>query len=88
MIIMHHLRTALGALKGYENEQREKIFHLRCTIKGKVCSLIINSGSCSNVASLSLVEKLNLQAIALILITSNGLTKVKASRLTLDVLSP
>jgi len=56
------LRTTLTGLKGHQDEQRENIFNSRCTIKGKVCSLIINSGSCTNVASVSVVEKLNLQA--------------------------
>ena len=55
------LRRALSGLKGYENEQRETIFHSRHTVKGKVCSLIISSGSCTNVSSLSMVEKHNLQ---------------------------
>ena len=40
------------------NEQREAIFHMRCTIGGKVCSHIINGGSCTNVASKTLVDKL------------------------------
>ncbi|XP_057248316.1 uncharacterized protein LOC130590268 [Beta vulgaris subsp. vulgaris] len=40
--------------------QREAIFHTRCTIGGKVCSLIIDGGSCTNVASQTLVTKLNL----------------------------
>ncbi|GKA45002.1 aspartyl protease_2 domain-containing protein [Tanacetum coccineum] len=40
------------------DEQREHIFHSRCTIKGKVCSLIIDSGSCTNVASTTLINKL------------------------------
>ncbi|XP_070046808.1 uncharacterized protein [Nicotiana tomentosiformis] len=30
-------------------EQRENIFHARCGIKGKTCSMIIDSGSCANV---------------------------------------
>ena len=41
-------------------EQREHIFHTRCHINDKVCSMIIDSGSCTNVASTLLVEKLNL----------------------------
>ena len=50
-------------LKGAEGEQRLNIFHSRCTVQGKVCSLIIDRGNYANVASLSMVEKLNLQAI-------------------------
>ena len=45
------------------NEQRENIFHTRCLIQNKVCSLIIDGGSVTNVASTTLVEKLNLPTI-------------------------
>ena len=38
-------------------EQRENIFHTRCTVKGNICSLIIDGGSYVNVASKTLVEK-------------------------------
>jgi len=40
--------------------QREHIFHSRCTIQGKVCSLIIDGGSYTNVASVHLIKKLKL----------------------------
>ncbi|XP_010546454.1 PREDICTED: uncharacterized protein LOC104818535 [Tarenaya hassleriana] len=46
--------------KEEEKIQRENIFYTRCVVKDKVCSLIIDSGSCTNVASNSLVEKLGL----------------------------
>ena len=42
------------------DQQRENIFHTRCHIQGKVCSMIIDGGSCTNVASIMLVEKLGL----------------------------
>jgi len=58
------LRRAMSSLKGEKEEQRENIFHSRCTIQGKVCSLIIDGGSCANVASSIMVEKLGLQATA------------------------
>jgi len=54
------LRRALSSQKGEQEEQRENIFHSRCTIQGKVCSMIIDSGSCANVVSLSMIEKLKL----------------------------
>ena len=57
------LRRTLGSLKGDQEAQRENIFHSRCTIQGKVCSLIIDGGSCANVASSTMVEKLKLPAI-------------------------
>ncbi|KAH9716981.1 Endonuclease [Citrus sinensis] len=43
--------------------QRDNIFHTRCHIKDKVCSMIIDGGSCTNVASTSLVEKLKLKTL-------------------------
>ncbi|RDY03933.1 hypothetical protein CR513_12410, partial [Mucuna pruriens] len=42
-------------------EQREHIFHSRCLVRGKVCSIILDGGSCTNVANTILVEKINLQ---------------------------
>lgn len=41
-------------------QQRENIFHTRCHVNNKVCSMIIDRGSYTNVASTILVEKLNL----------------------------
>ena len=49
-----------GQLKHEEESQRENIFHTRCLINGKVCMVIIDGGSCTNVASARLVSKLNL----------------------------
>jgi len=40
------------------------MFHTRCTVKNNVCSLIIDGGSYANVVSLSMIEKLGLQATA------------------------
>ena len=44
-------------------QQRENIFHTRCHINNKVYSMIIGGGSCTNVASTTLVEKLNLPTL-------------------------
>ena len=46
-----------------EDAQRTNIFHGRCIIKSKPCSFIINSGSCTNIVSSYLVEKLQLQTM-------------------------
>lgn len=46
-----------------DEQQRELIFHTRCLIKGKVCTVIIDNGSCANVASTLMVEKLNLNTL-------------------------
>jgi hypothetical protein len=45
------------------DQQWENIFHTRCHIQNKVCSMIIDGGSCANVASDTLVKKLNLSCI-------------------------
>jgi hypothetical protein len=44
-------------------QQRKNIFHTRCLINDKVCSMIIDSGSCTNVVSVTLVRKLGLNTI-------------------------
>ena len=54
------LRRALSGLKGAEEDQRENIFHSRCTVQGKVCSLFIDGEICADVASVSMLENLNL----------------------------
>ena len=36
--------------------QRENIFHTRCLINNKVCNMIKDGGSCTNVASTMLIE--------------------------------
>ena len=45
------------------NQQRENIFHTCCYMQSKVCGLIIDSGSCVNVCSTTLVSKLNLSIV-------------------------
>ena len=41
-------------------EQRENLFHTRCKIGPYLCTLIVDSGSCTNVASQELVKRLKL----------------------------
>ena len=48
--------------KTNEKEQRENLFHSTCLVSEKVCSLIIDGGSCTNVASDTLLRKLGLVA--------------------------
>ncbi|KAG7536993.1 Zinc knuckle CX2CX4HX4C [Arabidopsis suecica] len=61
------LLVAMKALsviaKTDEQEQRENLFHSRCIVNDKVCSLIIDGGSCTNVASETMVEKLGLKVL-------------------------
>ena len=57
-------RRALSMqIKEDGSAQRENLFYARCQIKDKVCSLIIDGRSCTNVASTTLVEKLGLPLI-------------------------
>ena len=53
-------RRALSAQAKEDDmeQQRENIFHTRCHINNKVCSMIIDGGSYTNVASTTLVEKI------------------------------
>ena len=54
-------RRALSVqVKEDDGVQRENIFHTRCHVQNKVCSLIIDGGSCTNVASTTMVERLGL----------------------------
>ena len=56
-------RRVLTIYKDEDQIQRENIFHTRCEIQGKVCSMIIDSGSCTNVISSIGVDKLGLATI-------------------------
>jgi len=44
-------------------QQRNNIFHTRCHINKKVCIMIIDGGSCTNVVSSTLVAKLSLPTL-------------------------
>ena len=46
--------------KGDNEVQQESIFHTRCHVQNKVCSVIIDGGSCTNVVGTTLVEKLGM----------------------------
>jgi hypothetical protein len=41
-------------------QQRDNIFHTRCHVNNKLCSMIIYGGSCANITSFMLIRKLNL----------------------------
>ncbi|KAI0522935.1 hypothetical protein KFK09_005324 [Dendrobium nobile] len=56
------LRRLLNSHKE-EPEQRHNLFRTRCTIHERVCQVIVDSGSCENIASCALVEKLQLPTI-------------------------
>jgi len=59
------IRRMLGTIpKPLDDTQRENIFHTRCLINNKLCSMIIDGGSCANVASTRVMEKLDLPTIS------------------------
>ena len=61
LVTRHALNTKI---KMDDIEQKsENIFHTRCHINNKVCSMIIDLRSCINLASTTLVEKLNLRTL-------------------------
>ena len=37
------------------DDQRDNLFHTRCLVKGTACSLIIDSGSCTNVVRFKMI---------------------------------
>ena len=54
-------KRALSVQDKEEDEvQLENIFHTRCHVQNKVCSVIFDGGSCTSVTSTTLVEKLGL----------------------------
>lgn len=69
LVIMRSLNANAKEEEG-DKVQRENIFHTRCHVKDRVCSLIIDGGSCVNVASKLLVDKLGFRTIKLR--SSNG----------------
>ena len=44
------------------DDQRDNLFHTRCLVKGTACSLVIDSGSCTNVVSTMLIKRLQIPA--------------------------
>ena len=62
LVIMRALNVQIKEEES-DDVQRENIFHTRCHVKDRVCSLIIDGGSCVNVASKLLVDKLGLRTL-------------------------
>lgn len=66
------------------SQQKENIFRTRCYVQSKVCGLIIDSESCVNVCSATLVRKLKLSTVKLAkpyrLQWLNGGGEVKATK--------
>jgi hypothetical protein len=56
------LRVLSVTTEKEENGQRHNIFHTRCIIKDKLCRIIVDNGSCNNIASQELVDRLGLKS--------------------------
>ncbi|XP_039014624.1 uncharacterized protein LOC120144671, partial [Hibiscus syriacus] len=61
LVIRRSLNLQALSTQIIEDDQRENIFHTRCHVNNKVCFMIIDGGSCTNVASTLMVEKLGLK---------------------------
>lgn len=48
--ILVTMRTLSVQPKIVEEKQRTNLFHMKCLVHGKVCSLVIDGGHCTNVA--------------------------------------
>ncbi|XP_074271803.1 uncharacterized protein LOC141595737 [Silene latifolia] len=57
------LRSLQVQAESLDTDQREQLFHTKCQVKDKWCSVIIDSGSCTNVASDEMVKKLGLTTV-------------------------
>ena len=44
-------------------EQRDNLFHIRCHVQGKACSMIVDGRSCTNAVSTFLINRLGLSTI-------------------------
>jgi len=63
MLLVIRRSLSVQTKKDDVEQQRKNIFHTRCLINDKVYSMIIDSGSCTNVTSVTLVRKLRLNTI-------------------------
>ncbi|KAF7832640.1 hypothetical protein G2W53_014973 [Senna tora] len=61
LVVLRALHTQIR--DGSDDLQRENIFYTRCHVKDRVCGLIIDGGSCVNVASKLMVDKLGLRTL-------------------------
>jgi len=56
-------RMLLKELVQTETSQRRALFRINCKRKGKICKVVIDSGSTDNMVSREMVDKLNIERI-------------------------
>ncbi|XP_056695519.1 uncharacterized protein [Spinacia oleracea] len=54
------LRALQTQISPTDLDQRDQLFHTKCLVKDKWCSVIVDGGSCTNAASSEMVSKLGL----------------------------
>nr|GEZ19088.1 transposon Ty3-I Gag-Pol polyprotein [Tanacetum cinerariifolium] len=54
------VQRTLSSPKVSDSSQRNKIFQTKCLVKEKICSIIINEGSCENLVSKAMVKAFKL----------------------------
>ena len=59
-LVLRTLQTQVVQTEVADVDQRDQLFHTKCLVRDKWCSLIIDGGSCTNVASKEMVAKLGL----------------------------
>ncbi|XP_071917024.1 uncharacterized protein [Coffea arabica] len=62
-VVLVARRALATQVERVDEAQRDNIFYTRCHVKGRVCSLIIDVGSCTNVASTLMVDHLSLPTL-------------------------
>ncbi|GJV69023.1 transposon ty3-I gag-pol polyprotein [Tanacetum coccineum] len=58
--VTYVIQRTLCSLKVSDSSQRNKIFQTKCLVKEKICSIIIDGGSCENLVSKALVKDFKL----------------------------
>ncbi|GJY15576.1 putative CCCH-type zinc finger family protein [Tanacetum coccineum] len=61
LVIQRFLNVAVSKSIDDNSWLRNNIFRTKCTSKGKICDMIIDGGSCENVVSTYMVEKLGMK---------------------------
>ncbi|GJY43103.1 RNA-directed DNA polymerase [Tanacetum coccineum] len=61
LVIQRVLNVAVSKSVDDNSWLRNNIFRTKCTSKGKICDMIIDGGSCENVVSTYMVEKLGMK---------------------------
>ena len=62
--IVVQMNLKVSCIVDDDNWIRNNVFHTKCTSHGRVCMMIIHSGSFENVVSREMIQKLKLETIS------------------------